>query len=747
MALVFSELRPAAKAGLIVGVVAALAAGWVFLASAIFVVGTGLWKLQHRLPFLEVYAYWHAYPNDPRVIKWASIGAAGASLIVVAIGAAFLLRRTNESLHGETGFAGNGELQTRFRGRKESILCGQHRGYLRYAGEQHVGLYAPTGSGKGVSIVNPNALLWDGSMVVFDPKKDIYRLTAGIRAFCHQEVHLFDPLDQEGRTTRYNPFTYVKRGTSAAFDDIQRIGQVLFPSVAGDEDFWRASARSAFNGVGALLSESPDLPFTVGEVYRILTRGDGPLYLKRTIENAKQDNRPYSQAVISALSDYLAGSENLVNSVRRSVTARLEIWNNPLIDQATAESDFDLRDLRKRLMAIYVGVSPDNVERLRPLLTLFFQQLLDITAQQGEPRFNPLLRRKLLILLDEFPILGRMEKVAEAFAWVRSYGVRFLMVIQSKAQLRAAYGPELARTIMENCGVEIVFGTDDLELSREISERLGYNTVSAVSRSRAGSLLSQKNTDSKTTSDQRRALMLPQEVRTLSPRKCIILSPGMRPILADRIIYYADKTFTKLLLKAPIVKPIARPEPAPAPSPALPVEVASKAAVTQQVAVEAAPAAVPEPTDRGTRAPVAAAPATTGAAPDRGTEAPPPKKAAGSRTRKKPAPAAAGAEPSEPKDAADNRPPEIQPAAEPSRTVDDVPPEWIPLPAETGPADSPVKPIVTPTRMAIWDAITAAEPNLGRYGLPESQKWIGEIVSQLPGEKGEPERSMAMGER
>ena len=747
MALVFSELRPAAKTMLIAGVVAALAVGWMFLASAIFVVGTGLWKIQHRLPFLEAYAYWHAYPNDPRVIKWVTIGALGASFIVVAIGAAFLLRRAKESLHGETGFAGDGELQSRFRGGKESILCGQYRGYLRYAGEQHVGLYAPTGSGKGVSIVNPNALLWDGSMVVFDPKKDIYRLTAGIRAFCHQEVHLFDPLDQEGRTTRYNPFTYVKRGTAAAFDDIQRIGQVLFPSIGGDEDFWRASARSAFNGVASLLSESPDLPFTVGEVYRILTRGDGPLYLKRTIENARQDNRPYSQAVISALSDYLAGSENLVNSVRRSVTARLEIWNNPLIDQATVESDFDLRDLRKRLMAIYVGVSPDNVERLRPLLTLLFQQLLDITAQQGEPRFNPLLRRKLLILLDEFPILGRMEKIAEAFAWVRSYGVRFLMVIQSKAQLRAAYGPELARTIMENCGVEIVFGTDDLELSREISERLGYNTVSAVSRSRAGSLLSQKNTDSKTTSDQRRALMLPQEVRTLSPRKCIILSPGMRPILADRIIYYADKTFTKLLLKAPIVKPIARPEPAPAPSASLPVDVASKAGVTQHTAVEAAPATAPEPTDRGTRAPVAAAATTTSATPDEGTEPPSPKKPTGSRARKKPVPVTAGAEPPEPKAAAEARPPEMQQAAEPPRPVEDVPPEWIPLPADTGPADRPVKPIITPTRMAIWDAITAAEPNLGKYRLPEGQKWIGDIVSQLPGEKDEPERSMAIGER
>jgi hypothetical protein len=241
--------------------------------------------------------------------------------------------------------------------------------------------------------------------------------------------------------------------------------------------------------------------------------------------------------------------------------------------------------------------------------------------------------------------------------------------------------------------------------------------------------------------------MLPQEVRTLSPRKCIILSPGMRPILADRIIYYADKTFSKVLLKAPIVKPIARPEPASAPSPSLPVEVASKTGVSQPVAAEAAPAAVPKPTDRGTCAPVAATPTTTSRTPDKGTDPASPKKPAGSRTRKKPAPVAAGAEQPEAKAAADTRTPEIQQAAEPSRTADDGPPEWIPLPAETAPADSLVKPAVSATRMAIWDAISAAEPNLGKYGLPESQKWIGDIVSQLPGERDEPERSLAMGER
>ena len=737
MALAFSELRPAAKLAASAAVIVAVSVAWIFLTSAIFVIGTGLWKMQHRLPFLEAYVYWNAYPNDLRVIKWITIGAAGASLMVSAIGIAFLFRRKQEALHGETGFANLAELKERFRGRKESILCGEHRGYLRYEGEQHVGLYAPTGSGKGVSIVNPNALLWDGSLVTFDPKKDLFRLTAGIRAYCHQEVHLFDPLDQDGRTARYNPFTYVKRGTGAAFDDIQRIGQVLFPETSGSEDFWRSSARSTFNGVAALLGESSDLPFTIGEVYRILTRGDGPQYLKRTIETASQRGEPYSQAVVSSLSDYLAGSENLVNAVRRTVTARLEIWNNPLIDQATSESDFDLRDLRKRLMAIYVGVSPDNVERLRPLLVLFFQQLLDITAQQGEPRFNPLLRRKLLILLDEFPILGRMEKVAEAFAWVRSYGVRFLMVIQSKAQLRATYGVELARTIMENCGVEIVFGTDDLELSREISERLGYNTVSAVSRSRAGSLLSQKNSDSKTTSDQRRALMLPQEVRTLSPSKCIILSPGLRPILADRIIYYRDKTFTKLLLKAPGVASITPPKKA-ASSPAIPSKPSDTPAAASRPSTSIRPPAEPcEPSDRGTRAPVAVTPAPAlvpsedddGAKPSSKT-----RKATGPRTRKKSAAPVTA-----------NDVPNSSEGDAPSTGRETPTPESIPVPVEARATEPADKPALSPARLAIWEAISASEPDLEKYGIPESERWLGGIVQQLPGERIEADRAMAMG--
>lgn len=708
MALNFTQLRPLSKVVVVTLLVGAIAAAWLFLTSAIFVVGTGLWKSQHKLPFLEAYLYWQYYPDDLRVLKWTKIGAAGASVVLGLVLVALVLRRPRQPLHGATGFADRGALKEKFRATEESILCGKLGDYLRFGTNQHVALYAPTDSGKGVSVVMPNALLWQGSFVAFDPKKEIFRLTAGVRAYCRQEVHLLDPLDQEGRTARYNPFSYVKRGTDAAFDDIQRIGQVLFPSSSGVDDFWQSAGRAAFNGVAAFLAETPELPFTLGEVFRTLTRGDGPEYLKKRMIARQGIKRPYSPSILNALNDYLNGSDATVNGIRKTVTARLELWNNPLVDAATAESDFDLRDLRKRLIAIYVGVSPDNTERLQPLLTLFFQQLLDVVAQQGEPRFNPLLRRKLLLLLDEFPLLGRMDKVADAFAWVRSYGVRILMITQTKGQLRDAYGPERARTIFENCGAEIMFGTDDPELTREISERLGYNTVSSVSRSQSGSLFSRKGNDSTTTSDQRRALMLPQEIRALSRQKCIILSPGMQPILADRILYYKDRTFIRLLMAPPEVKPIADAE---ASKPVAPMAPPSAPQLV---------APVPEPLDRCRPAPVSPAPgeATEEAVDVAGAIKTEPQSRGGTRTRKRGGSRQQAAEP---------RPVALV-SPEPSNGAAKVDP----------PAESTLK---SPDE--IWAAIFAARPDFAHYGLEDGQDWTSSIVGRLP---GEPERTLAAGE-
>ena len=146
-----------------------------------------------------------------------------------------------------------------------------------------------------------------------------------------------------------------------------------------------------------------------------------------------------SRHCVTALNDFLAASENTLNSVRKTVTARLGLWLNPRIDAATAENDFDLRFLRQRPMSIYLGVTPDNLDRLSPLLNLFFQQTIDLNTREL-PEQNQKLNRKLLLLLDEFAALGNVSVLAKSVAFLAGFNVRLLTVIQSPSQLRAIYG-------------------------------------------------------------------------------------------------------------------------------------------------------------------------------------------------------------------------------------------------------------------------------------------------------------------
>lgn len=581
---------------------AVLAALWSVLASSVFLLGTGLIRDQHGVPIAEWYRYWSFYGfTNPVVGLWLKIAAGVATGLPLLLLLARILRAGNAAsvreLHGATRWATRRELaRSGFFARFGGIYLGTYGGFpgrhLRFGGSEHIACYAPTRSGKGVGLVIPNALLYEATLVCLDVKKENYAATAGARALAGQRVFLFDPLDPEGRTARYNPFSYVRRGTLDAFDDVQRIAQMLFPHVQGDQAFWQDSARSAFTGAAAFLAETPELPLTIGEVLRLLTREDGPSYAMGLIEARRIAGKPYTEATVSALSDFLRGSADLVNSIRKSVTSKLSLWFNPRIDAATAESDFDLRTLRHSLHAIYVGVSPDNIARLRPLLALFFQQLVDLTVRTL-PQFDPKAKHQVLMLLDEFPLLGPMPVLADAFAFVAGYGMRLMLVMQSKAQLRdpALYGPDKAAAILDNCGAEVIFGTKDLGLAKELSERLGFDTVEAYSRSgprfwrmfRGGRL-------NVTASDQRRALLLPQEIMRLRPQDMVVIRPGLFPIHARRIRYYRERLFSRLVLPPPEVDAID-----------IPVRLDKGKGAPPAATPEAAPVAA-EPKPKGARA-------------------------------------------------------------------------------------------------------------------------------------------------
>ncbi|MBL8687146.1 MAG: type IV secretory system conjugative DNA transfer family protein [Alphaproteobacteria bacterium] len=459
-------------------------------------------------------------------------------------------------LHGKAGFATKSEIKKAGLLANKGILCGRFNNeYLYFDGTEHVIVYAPTRSGKGVGVVIPNLLTWQDSVVVFDIKKENWFKTAGFRKAHGIDVFLFDPDEENGVTHRYNPLTYVRRNTKHQIGDLQRIANFLIPVASDKDPFFDLSAQKAFVAVTSYLAETPSKPFTIGQTYKELTsQSDMRAYFRNIIETRRNADIPLSEPTINALNDFLSTSDDTLASIRATVTSRLGLWANPVVDAATSASDFNFNDLRRKRISIYVGITPDNLTRFAPLINLFFQQVMDINLRTL-PENDKTLNRKLLLLMDEFTAMGKMEVINKGIAFFAGYNIRVLIVIQSPSQLEEVYGKDAAKSMMTNCAVEIVFTPKELDVAQQLSERIGYNTVISKSISKpSGFSKGNKNT---TLSDQRRALMLPQEIMQISDEKALLFRRGIPPILANKIRYYKEKGFAERhTIPAPIISPL-----------------------------------------------------------------------------------------------------------------------------------------------------------------------------------------------
>ena len=488
-------------------------------------------------------------------------GAARLGLVIGAAAAFFALAgiwraRNAKELYGSARFASEGEIRKAGLRASTGIVVGKLRGrYLIFDGNEHVMVYAPTRGGKGVGVVIPNLLNWPGSAIVLDIKKENWQLSAGFRMASGQDVYLFDPFDPEGRTARYNPLAYVRRDNPTdLYDDLQRIAGMLFPVEGRTVDpFWTESARTAFLAIGGYVAETPELPFTIGEVLRqFAASSDISKHFKTVMQDTAAD-RPLSWQCQTAMNDFLAASGNTLQSVRKTVTAKLGLWLNARVDAATNANDFDLRELRRKPISIYLGVTPDNLDRMAPLLNLFFQQTVDLNTR-ALPEHDESLKLQVMLMMDEFRAMGNVEIIAKGVSYVAGYGLRIVTIIQSPAQLREVYGPDAATNYMTNHAVEVVFTPKEHQVATELSERFGYDTVEGRTKSR-GLGFSRSSSRSETTSDQRRALMLPQELVLTPFEEEYLLKGGIRTVKAKKILYYKDPIFRKRLLPPPVVEP------------------------------------------------------------------------------------------------------------------------------------------------------------------------------------------------
>jgi type IV secretion system protein VirD4 len=492
--------------------------------------------------------FWY-YRHDPVVLK-ALAGGALVGLIIAGL-MLWWVAKQKPPLHGAARFAKESEIRRAGFRADDGIVLGKKGGkFLTFGGSEHCIVEAPTRSGKGVGIVIPNLLSWQESVVVLDVKRENWDATAGFRKKYGQAVYLFNPTDPEGRTARYNPLGYIDRtDPDQVVIELQKIATMLFVPPERGEPFWTDSARTAFVGVGAYLAVA-DHPFTIGSIYRLMTTGDTRGFFKRVLDDRSLD---LSQGCRNALADFTSGADNTFAGIVQTVTSKLSLWLNPRVDAATEESDFDLRELRSRRMSIYLGVSPDELDRVAPLYNLLFQQLVDLNVRDLPDTATPL---KILVILDEFARIGRAQVIASAFSYVAGYGIRLLPVIQSRSQLRAVYGEHVANEIVANCGVEVAFTPKELRVANELSERIGFIGQESVTKSLTiHGILANR---SKSMSDQRRALLLPQELMQFPDSELLLLRGGIPPIHGNKIRYYADGLFKGRVEPAPEVPPIPR---------------------------------------------------------------------------------------------------------------------------------------------------------------------------------------------
>jgi type IV secretion system protein VirD4 len=518
---------------------------------------------------LARYAHYYGDRADIRRRVWI---ASGVGLVLVGFCALPLILPRRRTLHGEARFATRREIARAGLFAKSGLFLGRVGGhYLLLPGQQGVLLSAPPRAEKGTAIVIPNLLFWPDSVLCLDVKLENWTITAGYRSRIGQECHLFHPLAEDGNTACWNPLTYVSIDKNLRISDVQRIGATLYPEIPGTDPFWSAGARSYFLGVTLYVLETPSLPPTLGEVLRqgmaTGTEGFGH-HWRRIIEGRQKGRYALSSPCVRALSEIIDLAPVTASSIRKTFTSRLDLFANPLLDRATSRNDFDLRDLRKRRLSIYVGINPGDLSLLQPLLNLFIEQALNLQTKEL-PEHNPALKFQVAFFLDELAAAGRIPILAKGVAYVSGYNVRLFLVVQAFSQLREIYGPQNAETMMKSLAVRIVYAPKDVAEAGEISNELGMTTVKARTHSKPVLDFSDPKGGrrrSVSISEQKRPLLLPQEVKELGKDREVIFYEGIRPILAMKNRYYQDRFFRKRLFPPP-----ARATPATSPkSPAAP---------------------------------------------------------------------------------------------------------------------------------------------------------------------------------
>ena len=467
--------------------------------------------------------------------------------------------KKDSSVHGDAHWADKKEVGKAGMERSRGLLMGQHpykKGKFLITDihdYQHTLLFAPTGSGKGVGFAIPNCVFWEESLICHDIKLENFEVSAGWREkHLKQKVYCWVPADVNGTSHCYNPMEWISDKPGQMVDDVQKLANILLPK----QEFWTNEARTLLVGIILYLIADPEKPKTFGEVVRTIRSDDFSYLCAVALDTLGDKIHPIGYMNLAA---FLQKADKERSGVVSTLNSGLELWGNPIIDATTAKSDFNFTKMKEIPTTVFIGLTPDNIQRLKPLMCMVYQQATAFMSQHMPTKEEKV---GVLFLMDEFPTVGKLEQFLAGIAYFRGYHVKLFLIVQDTQQLKGTYEDTGMNSFLSNSTYRITFAANNVDTAKLISELIGNQTVESQSGSRNKWFDINGNPGSISISQTQRALLMPQEVINLPRDEEIILIEANPPIKTKKIFWYKVKwmsdrvrmPFTPLPHQEPIVK-------------------------------------------------------------------------------------------------------------------------------------------------------------------------------------------------
>lgn len=537
------------------------------------------------------------FSSSPETFSYAAIICAFGMSVSILIGKLMIgirarSARKHEGTHGTARFATIEDVKdAELLNQGAGVYCGGFDDgngrtlYLRHNGPEHVCVIAPTGSGKGVGLVIPTLLSCPDSVFVLDVKGENYAITSGARKLYANNVVLrFDPANRE-KSCSWNPLEEIRHGTNYEISDIQNIALMIVDDdgkgIQGNH--WRASANDLIIGVilHAIYKSKEVGRFPCLRDVGFMINGEGDFAAPTSAEEFDDGElRPLAGLFAEMKNVTLAENNTVAQEAQKNIRAAgkrfgetagrelsgiistantsFSLYRDTNVGETTSRSDFRISDLmdHSKPVSLYFITNPRDLIRIRPLARLLLTQIVygltdSMEFNAGRSITNH--KHDLLLMLDEFPSLGKLDMFESALAFIRGWGIKAYIITQDVQQLYKAYTRE--ESIISNCHIRIAYAPNKLETAEWLSRMTGTATVIkehiSTSGKRFGGVLEQVSTSYQ---EVQRPLMTPNEIQSMDKNNMLVFVAGQPAILGVKTPYYLDPVFSKRSKIAPPTK-------------------------------------------------------------------------------------------------------------------------------------------------------------------------------------------------